>query len=388
MNWPLMHDAISIKDRIKLAWFILTTKKFTKGNVTIDFENKWNCWQESKYSVFVNSGSSANLLMISAIKEYYKLKDGDKILVPAVTWVTNISPIIQLGLQPIFCDINLQDFSFDYDELQKIKKSHPDIKCIFVTHLLGLPANIPAIRSVFPDTILLEDCCESHGAIQNSIKVGNFGECSSFSFYFGHHMTTIEGGMLSTDNYDLYKLLLLKRSHGLARELPHKCYTEQCQQHSDLDPKFLFLTDGFNVRSTEINAFIGIEQLKKLNKIIEIRKFNFEYFIRFFLNYYQDIFYIPKQRGNSSFCLPLIFKDKNLFVKTRDALEKNHIEYRPVVSGNLLLQPFLSKYKSENNYKNATIVQEQGMYVGNSQFIGMKHVEMLADIFHKVLISP
>ena len=382
-----MHDAISLKDRIKLACFILSAKRFTKGNVTRDFESKWSSWQESKYSVFVNSGSSANLIMISAIKEYYKLKDGDKILVPAVTWVTNISPIIQLGLQPVFCDINLHDFSFDYEELQNIKKQHPDIKCIFVTHLLGLPANIPAIRNVFPNTTLIEDCCESHGAILNGTKVGNFGDCSSFSFYFGHHMTTIEGGIISTDNYDLYKILLLKRSHGLARELPWECFVEECQKHSDLDPKFLFLTDGFNVRSTEINAFLGIEQLKKLNKIIETRKINFEYFIRNFLNYYQDIFYIPKQKGNSSFCLPLIFKDKNLFEKTRDALEKYQIEYRPVVSGNLLLQPFLSKYKSEITYKNANVVQEQGMYVGNSQFIGFKHIEILSNIFHTVIIE-
>lgn len=380
-----MHDAISIRDRILLALFILTAKKFTKGDLNLDFERKWSSWQETKYSVFVNSGSSANLLMIAAIKELYKLKDGDKVLVPAITWVTNISPIIQLGLQPIFCDINLQDFSFDYKELEKIKKLHPDIKCIFVTHLLGLPSNIPAIRNVFPDTIMLEDCCESHGGTIDNTKVGNFGECSSFSFYFGHHMTTVEGGMISTDNPELYKLLLLKRSHGLARELPYDDFVEQSKKYPELDSKFLFLTDGFNVRSTEINAFLGIEQLKRLNENIKKRRINFDYFIRNFLNYYQDIFYIPKQRGNTSFCLPLIFKDKSLFLKTKLELGKYKIEYRPVVSGNLLLQPFLSKYKNQEDFKNANIVHEQGIYVGNSQFVNYKHIDFLTNIFHMVL---
>ena len=387
MNWPLMHDAISISDRIKLAYFILTSNKFTKGQVNNEFEKKWGVWQETNHSVFVNSGSSANLLMIAAIKELYKLKDGDKILVPAVTWVTNISPIIQLGLQPIFCDINLNDFSFDYNELENIKKLHPDIKCVFVTHLLGIPANIPAIKNIFPDAILLEDCCESHGAVVNGIKVGNFGECSSFSFYFGHHMTTVEGGMICTENPELYKLLLLKRSHGLARELPPNCFLEEAAKYPNLDEKFLFLTDGFNLRSTEINAFLGIEQLKRLNKIIEKRQYNFDYFIRNFINYYEDVFYVPKQRGNSSFCLPLIFKDKDLFVKFKNELKKFNIEHRPVVSGNLLLQPFLSKYKNQTTCKNATVVQDCGLYVGNSQHIDYRHIDLLTNIFHMVICS-
>ena len=127
MNWNLMDDAVTFIDRLKLALFIITSSKFTKGEVTSKFEKSWSNWQESSYSVFVNSGSSANLLMVAAIKELYKLKEGDKIIVPMCTWVTNISPIIQLGLQPIFCDINLNDFSFDYEELKKIKSNHSDL---------------------------------------------------------------------------------------------------------------------------------------------------------------------------------------------------------------------------------------------------------------------
>ena len=385
MNWNLMDDAVTFIDRLKLALFIITSSKFTKGEVTSKFEKSWSNWQESSYSVFVNSGSSANLLMVAAIKELYKLKEGDKIIVPMCTWVTNVSPIIQLGLQPIFCDINLNDFSFDYEELKKIKSNHSDIKCIFVTHLLGFPANIPLIKEIFPEAIILEDCCESHGAVLDSIKVGNLGLCSSFSFYFGHHMTTIEGGMVCTDDLDVYKMLLLKRSHGLARELPKQFFDEESKKHPEINEKFLFLTDGYNLRSTEINAYLGILQLDRLNKIIEIRRDNFSYFINAFLKHYEDFFYIPNKDGNSSFCLPLIFKDQEFYSKLKLALDWNGIEYRPVVSGNLLKQPFLSKYNNYTNCKNANIVNDNGIYVGNNQFVERKHIDFLADIMHSVI---
>ena len=193
VQWPLMKETITLIDKIKMVKFILSTKKFTNGAKVKEFENNWNTWLGSKYSLFVSSGSTANLLLLSAIKELYKLNDGDKVLVPACTWVTNVSPVFQVGLQPIFADINLKNFSFDLEECKKLKDKHPDIKVIFVTHLLGLPAEINKLKSIFPEALILEDVCESHGVeSQPGVKYGADSLGATFSYYFGHHMTSIE----------------------------------------------------------------------------------------------------------------------------------------------------------------------------------------------------
>jgi len=239
MFWKLQENVLNKEDTEILVDFIRHTKRFTQFEKVKEFEKEYSRWLGTKYCVYVNSGSSANLLLIAALKELYQWKLNDEIIVPAVTWVTNVSPVMQCGLKPVFVDINLEDLSFDYDKLKSAITSRT--KAIFVTHLIGFPADINKIRDIIGnrDILILEDCCESHGATINDVKIGNFGIGSTFSFYWGHHITSVEGGVVCTNNEDLYKLVVLKRSHGLARELPVHYHEEIKASHPDINFDFL-----------------------------------------------------------------------------------------------------------------------------------------------------
>lgn len=382
ITWPLMKDTITWADKLKMIKFILTTKKFTNGERVKRFESEWNDWLGSKYSLYVSSGSTANLLLLSAVKEKYGLKDGDKVLVPACTWVTNVSPVFQVGLEPIFADIDLQTFSFDVEKLKRLKEIHPDIKVIFITHLLGLEAEVDKYQEIFPDAIILEDICESHGVTDSTgVKRGANSLGATFSFYFGHHMTTIEGGIISTNDEELYELMRIKRSHGLAREGSPAYFKKYQEQYPDLPPSFLFMTDGYNFRNHEICAVLGSSQLKRLDRMIEIRKENYTKFLNLIKNH-SDKFYIPKEDDtNSSFCFPFICKQKDVYDYLLGAFKLKGIEYRPVVSGNLLKHPFLQKYFiSCPAPLNVDILHEQGVYVGNNHFVNDENFNTLKEI--------
>jgi CDP-6-deoxy-D-xylo-4-hexulose-3-dehydrase len=385
VQWPLMKETITLIDKIKMVKFILSTKKFTNGAKVKEFENNWNTWLGSKYSLFVSSGSTANLLLLSAIKELYKLNDGDKVLVPACTWVTNVSPVFQVGLQPIFADINLKNFSFDLEECKKLKDKHPDIKVIFVTHLLGLPAEIDKLKSIFPEALILEDICESHGVeSQTGVKHGANSLGATFSYYFGHHMTSIEGGIVSTNNKDLYELMRLKRSHGMAREASPDYFEKYKKEYPDLPPSFLFVTDGYNLRNHEIPAVLATSQLKRLDRMVEIRKQNYKKFIDI-ISDHADKFFIPEYTElNSSFCFPFVCKEKDISLKLKKLFNDNGIEHRPVVSGNLLKHPFLKKYKISTDDKNITLVHENGIYIGNNHFVNDTDLLLLSKILKQL----
>ena len=368
--WPLMKDIITQEDKNKMIDFIQSTNRFTNGQKVKEFEAEWSKWIGSKYSLMVSSGSTANYLLLSAIKELYKLKDGDKVLVPTMTWVTNISPVFQLGLEPIFCDVNSQNFSFDSDYLKKLKNEHPDIKLIWITHLFGLASNVEEVKNLWPDALIAEDVCESHGVESNNKKLGLEGEGGTFSFYFGHHMTTVEGGTVSTNNKELYELMRAKRSHGLARETSPETYANYLAEYPDIDPQFMFITDGYNFRSAEINAVLGLSQLSNLTKWVNIRKENF----RRFLEITQDLDYLDNnfyEKGNSSFCLPLICKNKETKTRLKNYLSKKGVETRPLCSGNLLRQPFLQNknYPLASEFKNSEFLHECGFYIGNNHMI-------------------
>ncbi len=384
--WPLMENAIKEEEINAVINLLKFSDKFTKGKRVEEFERKWSEWQGSKYSVFVNSGSSANLILIDALKEKYGWKKGSKIIVPAITWVTNISPIIQLGFEPVFVDVNFNTLSFKLDNLKEELKKNQDVVGIFITHLLGIPSEVEEIRMLCEDKNIkiFEDCCEATGTMIEGVKVGNFGEAGTFSFFFGHHMTTIEGGMISTNDEDLYKLLLLKRSHGLARELPKEDFNKFKNIYKNIDSKFLFLTKGYNVRNTEIAAVIGLEQLKKLNLILDKRNENFKKYYNI-CEKNSDKLYLIQKKGVSSFSFPFIFKDRKFLEKFKKILEEERIEYRPIISGNLLKQPFLSEYKDFlEKTPIASIIHENGLYLGNNQFIKKDRFEKLIKIFEKL----
>lgn len=265
--WKLQENILEKVDKDILIDFINNTNRFTQFNKVKEFESEWSKWQGCGYSTFVNSGSSADLVMLDAVKEFYNIPDGSEVLVPVVTWVTNITSVINVGLKPVFVDINLSDLSFDYEKLEQAITDRT--KIILITHLIGLPANMEKIKAIADEynLIILEDCCESHGAVFKGKKVGNFGLASTFSFYWGHHMTTVEGGIICTDNEELNDLFILKRSHGLARELHPSKHQKHRSSHPTIDFNFLFLTRGFNVRNTELHAVLGLAQLRHLTGI-------------------------------------------------------------------------------------------------------------------------
>ena len=381
-RWPLMKNAITFSDRLKLSYFLLTSDRYTNGPKVREFEQKWAEWTGSKYALMVSSGSTANTLLLSAVKEKYKLKDGDKVLVPACTWVTNVSPVFQLGFTPIFCDVNLTDYSFDLDHMAEIKKKHPDIKVIFVTHLLGFSADNEAYQDMFPDALILDDVCESHGCTDKTgnRRGGKFTAAASFSFYFGHHMTTVEGGMVNTNDQELYELMRMKRSHGLARESGNlKKYADQ---YPDIHPQFLFMTDGYNFRSSDINAVLGLCQLQRLDGYVEQRRQNFAKFVDI-IDANLDKFYPVKwQEGNSNFAFPFICRTPEITKRMKALFDAHGVEHRPIVGGNLLRQPFLKGYKFGTPRKNANVdlLNDNGVYIGNSHFVteeDMKWLEVL-----------
>ena len=377
MFWKLQENVINDSHLDLLISFIKETKRFTQFTKVAEFENEFAKWQGCRYCVYVNSGSSANLLLLNTAKEYYGWENGDEIIVPTVTWPTTVTPVMQCGLKPVFVDVNLSDLSLDYDKVKLSITSKT--KAIFVAHLLGFPADIERLRDVIAgrDILILEDCCESQGANINGIKVGNFGVAGTFSFYWGHHMTTVEGGMLCTNDEELYKLFLLKRSHGLAREMPAENHARLKETYKGIDFNFLFLTDGFNVRNTEFNAVLGLTQMACIDEFILKRNNNYMTFLSICKEYQNELLLLDVP-GISSFVLPFLFKNVEKKQKFQEIIRTAGIESRPLISGNLLRQPFLNKYYNETDCPNADFIHDHAFYIGNNQFVDENRLNKLA----------
>ena len=387
MFWKLQENVINDSDLDLLVSFIKETKRFTQFTKVNEFETAFAKWQGCRHCVFVNSGSSANLILINSAKEYFGWKNGDEVIVPAITWPTTVTPVMQCGLTPVFVDANLSDLSLDYNKVSS--KISSKTRAIFVTHLLGFPANIARLREIISsrDIVVLEDCCESQGATLNGSKVGNLGVAGTFSFYWGHLMTTVEGGMICTNNEELYKLFLLKRSHGLARELPQKNHAELKDAYKDIEFDFLFLTDGFNVRNTEFNAVLGLAQLAHVDDFIRKRNKNYQRFIKICKNYQNELILLDVP-GISSFVLPFFFRNKERKETFRAIIRDGGIESRPLISGNLLRQPFLSKYYNTSDYPNADFIHTNAFYIGNNQFVDEYRLEILASLMNDFFRDP
>lgn len=376
-----MEDAITDGDKDALIKFIQTSDRFTQGPKVEEFERAWADWLGCEYALFVTSGSTANLLLLAAVKEYFKLSDGDKVLVPACTWVTSVSPVFQIGLTPIFCDINLNDYSFDTTKLPD-----EDIKVVFLTHLLGFDGPVEAVKEKYPNAIFLEDICESHGVTDPNMGLRRGrGVGSTFSFYYGHHMTTIEGGMVCTNNKGLYELMRLKRSHGMARHLLPENFEGVCAQYPNLDPSFLFLTDGYNFRNTELNAVLGVSQLKRLDINIRIRQNNWKHF-HDRLKQNASLFTVPEFRPNNScYAFPFVCLTPGIKKNLVELFTANDIEFRPIVAGNLLLHPFLKKWHDPTlDLHNANILNDNGLYIGNNQFINKETIDKVFDLIESI----
>lgn len=363
-----MENNITNSDLQNVISFLKKTPILTQNKKVQEFEKKWSKWLGVKYSIFVNSGSSANFLTIASLKNLTKKKE---IIVPALTWISDIVSVIQNGFKPIFVDINLKNLSMNEEAIYK--KINKNTAAIFITHAQGfngLSTNLLKVLNK-KKIILIEDVCESHGAKFKNKKLGTFGFASNFSFYYAHHMSTIEGGMICTNNKKFYETVRCLRSHGMARELGNKKIEKQLiNKYKKLSPKFIFVHPGYNMRNNEISAVIGLNQLKRLNKNINQRIKNLDYFLK---NLNKDKFFTNfNLKGNSNYAFPIILKKKS--IKLRDKFEKMlkkyKIEFRRgnAGGGNQLRQPYLKNYIKKidlKNFKNVEHVHFYGYYIGN-----------------------
>ena len=381
MNIKLVKDTIDFNDIKKLISWLEKNPKLTKGDYTIKFEKEWSKWLGIKYSVFVNSGSSANLAAIYSLILSGKLKN-NKIVVPAVSWVTTVTPAIQLGLKPIMCDCDKDNLGLDVNHLKQIiKEENPS--AIILVHVLGYPNHMTKIIELCKehDILLIEDTCESIGSSYNNKKLGTFGDLSTFSFYFGHHMSTIEGGMISTNDEDLYHILLSIRSHGWDRDLPIKKQEELRKKYqvNDFRALYTFYYPGFNLRATDLQAFIGLGQLDKLDMIVENRNKNF---LRYKNEIKNNFWSITEPNGSfvSNFSYPIITKNIENLVK---ALNDNNIECRPLICGSINEHPFWYERYGKQILPISKTVHEYGLYIPNNHQMTDKELDKVIKIVNE-----
>jgi len=395
----LVKDTISNSDIDNLIDWLKTYPRLTKGPITLELEKKWSEWIGVKYSVFCNSGSSANLLMLSAFiensfgnKKYWlsprrSERKKLKIIVPSVSWATDLAPVMQLGIRPILCDCNLDDLSIDLDHLEDLLIGHGTVDALLLVSVLGLVPDMDRIKDLCKkyDVTLLEDTCESMGSKYNGQNLGTFGDMSTFSTFFGHHISTIEGGFVSTNDKELYNLLLSLRSHGWDRDLDKKSQDELRQSWgvSGFESMYTFYYPGFNLRSTDLNAFIGIGQIDNLNEWGKIRERNF--------NLYQELikndYWKPKTNSNhftSNFSYPIIHPERNKIVKK---LQDNDVEVRPLVCGSMGKQPFYIKQWGNVELPNANKVDYYGLYVPNNPKLTEDEVITVANLVNDVICN-
>ena len=383
----LVNDTINNSDIDKLIKWLGTYPRLTKGPLTIKLEQKWSDWLGVNHTVFCNSGSSANLLMLWVLVEAKRITTNAKIVVPSAAWATDLSPVIQLGMTPILCDINLEDLSVDLNHLETIfKETKPEV--LLLVSVLGLVPKMGMVKKLCDkyNVILLEDTCESMGSKWSSKKLGTFGLMSSFSTYFGHHISTIEGGFVSTDDEELYEILKSIRSHGWDRDSSTK-YSKQLRSEwktSNFDALYTFYHSGFNLRSTDLQAFIGISQIDKLDDICKKRNNNFKI-------YQNELSYMKPnivERGfTSNFAYPIISENREAIVAT---LQKENIEVRPMICGSMGTQPFYVKKYGRKKLTNASIIDKYGFYVPNHPGLKEKDILKITNIIKNTdqLIDP
>jgi len=342
--------------------------KLTHGPNVKAFEEAWSNWLGVDYSVMLNSGASANDLTMLALAE---LQGTGEVIVPGLTWVSDVASILHAGHTPVFVDIDPRTLGMDTSAVLNL--INPNTKAVFLTHILGFDGlDDELVEELSKRKIpLIEDMCESHGATHNGQKLGSFGWASNFSFYYAHHMTTIEGGMVSTNDFELYEVLRMMRSHGMVRESSREETRRQfATKHPDLNPDFIFSFPAHNMRPNEINGILGLAQLRRLDSNNEKRRENFRKFLSI-LNpeFFQTDF---KIEGNSNYAFTLVLKepDFRLRDKVELALHQHGIEFRRGLSGggNQLRQPYLRRLANSPRPESLPVVDHVhhfGWYMGN-----------------------
>ncbi len=383
IKYPLASSTWDEKE-INAIQSVITKNIYTMGDSVKEFEENFAKYAKSKYAVMVNSGSSANLLAVAAL--FYtknpKLKRGDEVIVPAVSWSTTYYPLYQYGLKLKFVDIDLNTLNFDLEQLERAVTENT--KMIFAVNLLGNPNDFDAINKIIGnrDIILLEDNCESMGAEYKGKQTGTFGIMGTFSTFFSHHMATMEGGLVVTDDEELYHVLVCIRAHGWTRHLPKE---NKVSNKSDnwFEESFRFILPGYNFRPVEMSGAIGVEQLKKLPDFLEKRRENAKLFQSLFSDH-KD-FYIQHNTDNSSwFGFSFIIKPTSSLRRSDivKKLESNGIDCRPIVTGDFTKNEVLRFFDYEifGEMKNAQYLDKNGFFVGNHQILLTKEIKHLYNV--------
>tara|TARA_B100001564_G_C20669051_1_gene685174 strand:+ start:5645 stop:6832 length:1188 start_codon:yes stop_codon:yes gene_type:complete len=390
--YPLVENPYRKKD-LDSAIRVIKSNKITSGPKVVEFENTFKKKINSKNSLMVNSGSSANLLALQCLINPYRkkrLKYGDEVIIPALCWSTSLWPIVQSGLKPKFVDIDIKTLNFDLNDLEK--KISKKTKAIMAVHVLGNSTDMDKLMKIKNKhkLILIEDTCESLGSKFKSKYLGTFGEFSSFSFYSSHQISSGEGGMICCKNSEDYEIIKALRSHGWSRGLKNE--RKISNKFKNLDKKFIFYNSGYNLRSTDIAASIGLSQFRDLTKFIKIRNINRNRIINEIkknkkINSKIDIIQENKSVKASWFGIPIMVRqgiNKKTFIKK---IERNGVETRPIISGNFLNQPSVKKYKlNKGKMKNAEYVNKNGFFIGLPTYILKKNnLKKIVKAFEKSL---
>lgn len=388
LAWPLMRNNIVREDLDAVIELLRRDDAMlTQSSNVREFEREWSQWLGVKHSVFVNSGSSANLITLAALRE---LRGGGQVIVPTLTWVSDIASVLQCGFDPVFVDIDERTLGMDVDAV--LKKITKKTRAVFLTHILGYNAlNDRLLKGLKKAGVpLIEDVCESHGATFKGKKLGTFGLVSNFSFYYAHHMSTVEGGVVCTDDPEMYEALRMLRSHGMVREATSgDLKARYRKQYPDLNPEFIFAFPAYNVRSTEINAVLGRTQLKRLDQNNERRTANLKLFLEGLdpKKYRTD--FAVEGSCNYAFTLVLKTPDDGFMSAVEKTLHDAKVEFRRGTSGggNQLRQPYLRKIVGKDAWKKFPKVDHvhfYGMYIGNYPDLEHERIRELCKLLNGV----
>ena len=390
LKYPLMRNNFSRDDLDAVIRHLQQDDPIlTNGPNCRAFEKEWNDWLGTEYSVFVNSGSSANLLSMTVLKIMHP--EGGEIIVPPLTWVSDIASVIQTGFKPVFADIDPRTLAMDTDRV--IEKVTENTKAVFLTHVQGFNGLTEKLIDYLQDRNipLIEDVCESHGATHNGKRVGSLGLMSNFSFYYAHHMSTIEGGMVCTNDEEVYEILRMLRSHGMVRETSRPSTAERYKQENpELNSKFIFAFPGYNMRNNEIGAILGREQLKRLDTNNAIRTRNQDRFLATINPAKYQTDFLVEGSSNYAFNLVLKEKDDELMARLMNILDDSSVEFRrgSAGGGSQLRQPYLQGIVEKDAWKEFPFTDHihfYGMYIGNFPDLTLDEVDEIVALVNSAV---
>lgn len=389
MKFPLMRNNILREDLDALINHLKQDDpKLTNGENVVAFEAEWSNWLGVKHSVFVNSGASANLLAMAILQ--IRHPEGGEIIVPPLTWISDIASVIQNGFTPIFVDIDPDSLAMNTDKI--LGKINEKTRAVFMTHVQGFDGLTDKLLDELKqrNIPLIEDVCESHGATHNNQKLGSFGWISNFSFYYAHHMSTIEGGMICTNDDEVYQQLRMLRSHGMVRESNDAEYRKKyIDNNPELNPDFIFAYSAYNVRNTELGGILGRSQLKRLDANVSQRNINLNRFLsQIDPSIYRTDF---KLDGCSNYAFNLILKrpDEDFVKKLMTHMRSNGIEFRrgSAGGGNQMRQPYLKGVVPDKlwlDFPEVEHVHFYGFYIGNFPDLHGEEIDSICTILNSV----